>query len=129
MTKKKRKKKDRNSKSISKKILSSAQQLLKAKVNISEWRNAKITAEEYQKTVISADELSKLDPVHGVYTYGQNKLSVFVELKLAVSYFPAIKQFEDRLDQGALVTVDENRARVRVLPIRSSKKWMAGKGI
>lgn len=80
MKKKKRKKTTRNAKSLSKKILFSAQQLLKAKVvNISEWRNAKITAEDYQKTVISEDELSKLDPVHGVYAYGQNKLSVFVE--------------------------------------------------
>ena len=80
MKKKKRKKTNRNSKSISKKILASVQQLLKAKVvNISEWRNAKIAAEDYEKTVIAGDKLSKLDPVHGVYTYGQNKLSVFVE--------------------------------------------------
>lgn len=90
MKKKKRKKTTRNTKSLSKKILSSAQELLKAKViNISEWRDAKIKAEDYQKTIISDDELSKLDPLHGVYAYGQNKLSVFVE---QLAQLPALSQ-------------------------------------
>lgn len=80
MKKKKRKRKSQDSKSISKKILSSVQNLLKEKViDITEWRNAKIAAEDYEKTVISDDDLSKMDPAHGVYAYGQNKLSVFVE--------------------------------------------------
>ena len=30
----------------------------------------------------------------------------------------AIKQFEESLNQGALVTLDKNRARARVLPLR-----------
>lgn len=30
----------------------------------------------------------------------------------------AIKQFEERLKQGALVSLDKNRARARVLPLR-----------
>lgn len=90
MKKKKRKKTNRNSKLISKKILSSMQQLLKSKVvDISEWRNGKISAEDYQGSVISDDQLSKLDPVHGVYTYGQNKLSVFVE---QLSQLPELSQ-------------------------------------
>ena len=80
MKKKKRKKKSQDSKSISKKILSSIQYVLKEKVvDITEWRNAKIAAEDYEKTVVSDDQLSKMDPAHGAYTYGQNKLSVFVE--------------------------------------------------
>jgi predicted nuclease of predicted toxin-antitoxin system len=29
-----------------------------------------------------------------------------------------LRQFEDALEEGALVTVDENKARVRVLPIK-----------
>jgi len=90
MRKRKRKKTSHNTKPLSKKILFSAQQLLKTKVvNITEWREAKIRAEDYQKTVISDDELSKLDPVHGVYTYGQNKLSVFVE---QLAQLPALSQ-------------------------------------
>ena len=90
MKKTKRKKRIQNSKSISKKILASMQQLLKEKVfDISEWRNAKISADDYQKTVISDDQLSKLDPVHGVYAYGQNKLSVFVE---QLSQLPELSQ-------------------------------------
>ena len=31
----------------------------------------------------------------------------------------AIKQFEERLKQGALVSLDKNRARARVLPLRT----------
>ena len=90
MKKKRRKKTSRNPKSLSKQILSSAQQLLKTKVvNISEWREAKIRAEDYLKPVIPDDELSKLDPVHGVYAYGQNKLSVFVE---QLAQLPALSQ-------------------------------------
>jgi len=80
MKKKRRKKKTRKTKSLSEKVLFSVQQLLRKKViNISEWKDAKIRAEDYQKSVISENELSKLDPVHGVYAYGQNKLSVFIE--------------------------------------------------
>lgn len=90
MKKKKRKKKRQHSKSISKEVLSSLQQMLKEKVvDISQWTNARISAEDYQKTVISDDQLSKLDPVHGVYAYGQNKLSVFVE---QLSQLPALSQ-------------------------------------
>lgn len=80
-TKRKRQKKrafDTNS--ISRRVLASIEQLLKKRVvDLSEWRDAKIRAEDFQETVISEDELSKLDPVHGVYAYGQNKLSVFIE--------------------------------------------------
>ena len=36
---------------------------------------------------------------------------------LAPIVLSAINQFEIHLEQGALVTVDENRARVRVLPL------------
>ncbi len=80
MKKKKQEKKARSTVSISRKILTSLQKKLKEKVvNISEWRDAKITAEDFEKTIISYDNLAKLDPVHGVYAYGQNKLSVLVE--------------------------------------------------
>lgn len=65
---------------ISKKLVSSAQQLLQRRViNISEWREAKIKAEDFDKTIISHGDLSKFDPLHGAYVYGQNKISVFVE--------------------------------------------------
>ncbi|MBT3185879.1 MAG: hypothetical protein HN342_15285 [Nitrospina sp.] len=80
MQKKNRKKRARKTKSLSDKVLFSAQQLLRKKViNISEWKNAKIRAEDYQKSVIPENRLLELDTVHGLYAYGQNKLSMFVE--------------------------------------------------
>jgi hypothetical protein len=80
MKRKRPRKRAIDAKSISKRILSSIEQLLKAKVvNVSEWKDAKIRAEDFQRTVISEDALSKLDPVHGVYAYAQNELSVFIE--------------------------------------------------
>ena len=65
---------------ISKKVILSAQKTLKRKViDISELRKAKIRAEDLEKTVISKEGLSKYDPLHAVYIYGQNKMSVFFE--------------------------------------------------
>ncbi len=65
---------------ISKKVLSSLRKAINRKViDISELKNAKIHAENLEKSVITEKELSELDPLHGVYAYGQNKISVFVE--------------------------------------------------
>lgn len=90
---KKRKKNSVQTASISKKVLSRAQELSKEKVvNISDWRSSKIAAEDYRKTVISDDGLSKLDPAHGVYFYAQNQLSVFVE---QLSELPELSRLTD----------------------------------
>ena len=65
---------------ISKKVISSAQKALKRKIiDISELRKAKIRAEDLEKTIISEEGLSEYDPLHAVYIYGQNKISVFIE--------------------------------------------------
>jgi len=48
-------------------------------IDISEWKKAKIHADNLEKSVITDKDLSELDPLHGVYAYAQNKLSVFVE--------------------------------------------------
>jgi len=61
-------------------VLASARQLLRRKgVDLTEWRNAKIRAEDVDQTVLSQAELSTYDPVHGIYIYGQNQLSVLIE--------------------------------------------------
>ncbi len=87
---------------ISRKVLSSAQQILRKKViDISEWREAKIRAEDFAKTKVSQEELSKFDPLHGIYVYGQNKISVFIEqlaelpalLKLTDAYAAAQEEY------------------------------------
>ena len=65
---------------ISRKVLSGLRKTINRKViDISELKNAKIDAENLEKSVITEKELSELDPLHGVYAYGQNKISVFVE--------------------------------------------------
>jgi hypothetical protein len=65
---------------ISRKVLSGLRKTINRKViDISELKNAKIDAENLEKSMITEKELSELDPLHGVYAYGQNKISVFVE--------------------------------------------------
>ncbi|NVM23234.1 MAG: hypothetical protein HWN68_15795 [Desulfobacterales bacterium] len=65
---------------ISKKVLSGLRKSISKKViDLSELKNAKIHAESLEKTVISEKELSRFDPLHGVYVYAQNKISILVE--------------------------------------------------
>ncbi|MBA4366372.1 MAG: hypothetical protein C0403_01895 [Desulfobacterium sp.] len=66
---------------ISKKILASFNHYLDRKViDISEIKNGKIRAEELDKSIVSGEKLSGYDPLHAIYIYAQNKMSVFVEL-------------------------------------------------
>jgi hypothetical protein len=75
---------------ISRKVLSGLRKTINRKViDISELKNAKIHAEDLEKSVITEKELSALDPLHGVYAYGQNKISVFVE---QISELPALSK-------------------------------------
>lgn len=65
---------------ISNKVLSNLKKNITKKiVDLSEFKTAKIDSENLEKTVISENQLSKYDPLHGVYIYAQNKLSVLVE--------------------------------------------------
>ncbi len=65
---------------IARSVLSSARQLLRRNVvDLAAWREAKIRAEDFDKTILSQEELSVYDPVHGMYIYGQNQLSVLIE--------------------------------------------------
>lgn len=65
---------------IAKKIVADLTNIMTRKVvDLSEMRNARVMAEDFDKTITSQKELSQLDPVHSVYVYAQNKMSVFVE--------------------------------------------------
>jgi len=65
---------------IGRKVIASAQYHLQKKVvNLSDWREAKVRAENFKKTIISPNKLTQYDPVHGLYIYGQNQLSVLIE--------------------------------------------------
>lgn len=66
--------------SIAQKVIADLTNVTKQKViDIRDVRKAKASAEELEATIASEKELSLLDPLHAVYAYGQNKMSVFVE--------------------------------------------------
>ena len=65
---------------ISKKVLAGLRKINTRKViDLSEFKEAKIYSENLEKEIISQKDLSKHDPLHGIYIYAQNKLSVFAE--------------------------------------------------
>ena len=87
---------------IARKLIASARQQLQQKViSIADWREARLRAEDYQKTVISKNQLAEYDPLHGLYIYGQNQLSVLIEQmvdlpmldKLADAYAEAQEEY------------------------------------
>ena len=59
---------------------------------LADWKEAKIRAEDFQKTLISQHELTQYDPIHGLYIYGQNQLSVLTEL---ISEMPMLEKLAD----------------------------------
>jgi hypothetical protein len=65
---------------ISKKVLSGIEKIQKRKViDLSQFKEARLSAENLDKTVITDKEMAALDPVHAVYVYAQNKISVLSE--------------------------------------------------
>lgn len=78
---------------IARKVIASAQYHLQKKVtNLSDWSEARIRAEDFQKTIISQNKLTEYDPVHGLYIYGQNQLSVLIE---QLSDLPMLEKLAD----------------------------------
>ncbi|WP_291322481.1 hypothetical protein [Desulfonatronospira sp.] len=61
-------------------------------VDIQEFRNAKMIAEELEQTVIKIEDMEKLDPLHAVYVYAQNKMSVIMD---QLSDLPALDKLTD----------------------------------
>ena len=65
---------------IANKIIADLTEIMGKKViDISDIKKAKIRAEELEATISSEKELACLDPLHAVYIYGQNKMSVVLE--------------------------------------------------
>lgn len=65
---------------LARKVIASAQRHLQKKItSLAEWRDAKVRADDFQKTIISPNDLTQYDPLHGLYIYGQNQLSVLIE--------------------------------------------------
>ena len=87
---------------IARKVIASARQTLQRKVtSIADWREARLRAADYQQTIISKNNLTEYDPLHGLYIYGQNQLSVLIEQlmdlpmldKLAHAYAASYKEY------------------------------------
>lgn len=65
---------------IAQKVLSKIRKIQAQKVvDLSQFREAKLVAENMDKTVITEKEMAAFDPVHAVYVYAQNKMSIFSE--------------------------------------------------
>ena len=94
MKKSNRQKKSRGRGPLARKVIDSARQQLQRKVtNLSEWKEGKLRSEEYQKSIVSEERLSKLDPLHALYVYSQNHLSVIIE---QISELPMLAKLADR---------------------------------
>ncbi|BCE00687.1 hypothetical protein [Marinicellulosiphila megalodicopiae] len=75
---------------IARKLIESAATQLKNKItHIQQWQEGKFTAEQYQKSIVSEKQLSDLDPLHALYMYAQNQLSVLIE---QVGQFPSLEK-------------------------------------
>jgi hypothetical protein len=65
---------------ISKKVLSGLDKFLNQKVvDIGALKEGQIRADNLEKTIMSEKDLAEFDPLHGVYAYGQNRLSALIE--------------------------------------------------
>jgi hypothetical protein len=78
MKKKKNKKPAGNP--ISRKIIAGLKKTSARKViDISEIKERKSHAEDLEKTVVTEEELAEYDPLHAVYIFAQNKMSILME--------------------------------------------------
>lgn len=75
---------------LSKKLLASVKKILNQKVTfLKDFRAGKEEAQRLQETIASSEELAELDPLHALYVYGQNQMSVFVD---QISSLPDVKK-------------------------------------
>lgn len=83
---------------ISKKVIAGLKKAKNQKIiDFKELKEAKTYAEDLDKTMASDDDLSKCDPLHAVYIYAQNKVSVLVE---QLSDLPALSKLTNILEQA-----------------------------
>ncbi|MCK5835835.1 MAG: hypothetical protein KAH09_01095 [Desulfobacula sp.] len=83
---------------ISKKVIVGLKKAKNQKIiDFKEIKEAKVYAQDLDKTTVSADKLSKYDPLHAVYIYAQNKVSVLVE---QLADLPALSKLTNILEQA-----------------------------
>lgn len=85
---------------ISKKVIA---ELKKAKnkkiINFQELKEAKTHADNLEKIILSEDELGEHDPLHAVYIYAQNKVSLLVEQLSGLSAVSKLTNILDHADE------------------------------
>lgn len=65
---------------LARKVIAAAKTHIQKKVvSLADWKAGSQCAQELQKTVIQRDQLGKYDPLHSLYIYAQNQLSVLIE--------------------------------------------------
>jgi hypothetical protein len=83
---------------ISKKVIAGLKKAKNKKIiDFQEFKEAKIHAENLDKTIISEEKLGEHDPLHAIYIYAQNKISVLVE---QLSELPALSKLTDSLSKA-----------------------------
>lgn len=83
---------------IARKVIKASNYHFKNKIiNLSDWRESKIIAEEYQKSVISENNLEQYDPLHAVYMYAQNQLSLLIE---QITALPMLKKLSEAYEKA-----------------------------
>lgn len=79
---------------LARKVIDSAREQLQRKVtSLNDWREGKLRSEEYQKSIVSEEKLNELDPLHALYMYSQNHLSVLIE---QITELPILYKLADR---------------------------------
>ncbi len=83
---------------ISKKVIGGFKKAKNQRIiDFKELKEAKTYAQDLDKTIVSEDKLSKYDPLHAIYIYAQNKVSVLVE---QLSDLPALSKLTNNLEQA-----------------------------
>ncbi len=78
---------------LARKVIASARQHLEQKVvDLAAWRAGKLRAADGQRSVISRAGLADCDPLHGLFAYAQNQLSVLIEQMMEL---PALGKLAD----------------------------------
>jgi len=83
---------------ISKKVIAGLKKVKNQKIiDFKSHKEATSYAQDLEKTMVSEDALAKYDPLHAVYIYAQNKVSVLVE---QLADLPGLSKLTDILEQA-----------------------------
>ena len=78
---------------LARKVIDCAREQLQRKItSLDDWREGRLKSAEYQKSIVSEEKLNDLDPLHALYMYGQNHLSVLIE---KISELPVLHKLTD----------------------------------